>query len=66
MVIANTEQKVSATEKRYIKVNKVEVFEEGDLVHLKITVRDSCSTDTKRIFRRVVEVKHANCYALQC
>jgi hypothetical protein len=32
-------------EKRYNKVKKVEVFEEGDLVRLKIPVKDRCSTD---------------------
>ena len=53
-------------EKRYNKVNKVEVFEEGDPVRLKIPVEDRCSTDNKRIFCRVVEVKHGNRYALQC
>jgi hypothetical protein len=65
-VIANIERKVSAMEKRYNKVNKVEVFEEGDLVRLKIPVEDRCSTDNKRIFCRVVEVRHGNRYALQC
>jgi hypothetical protein len=65
-VIANTQRKVSAMETRYNKVNKVEVFEKGDLVHLKIPVEDRCSTDNKRIFCRVVEVKHGNRYGLQC
>ena len=65
-VIANTRQKVIAMEKRYNKVNKVEVFETGDLVRLKIPVEDRCSTDNKRIFCRVIEVKHGNRYALQC
>jgi hypothetical protein len=55
-----------AMEKRYNKVNKVEVFEEGDLVRLKIPVEDRYSTDNKRIFCRVIEVKHGNRYALQC
>jgi hypothetical protein len=53
-------------EKRYNKVNNVEVFEEGDLVRLKIPVEDRCTTDNKRIFCRVVKVKHGNRYALQC
>ena len=53
-------------EKRDSKVNKVEVFEEGDLVRLKIPVDDRCSADNKRIFCRAVEVKHGNRYALQC
>jgi len=65
-VISNTQRKVSAMEKRYNKVNKVEVFEKGDLVRLKIPVEDRCSTDHKRIFCRVVEVKHGNRYGLQC
>jgi len=60
-VIANSQQKVSAMEKRYNQVNKVDVFEKGDLVRLKIPVKDRCSTDNKRIFLRVVEVKHGNC-----
>ena len=65
-VIANTHQKVIAMEKRYNKVNKVEVFETGDLVRLKIPVEDRCSTDIMQIFCRVIEVKHGNRYALQC
>jgi hypothetical protein len=65
-VISNTQQKVSAMEKRYNKVNKVEVFEKDNLVRLKIPVEDRCSTDNKRIFCRVVEVKHGNRYGLQC
>jgi hypothetical protein len=65
-VIANTQRKVRAMETRYNKVNKVEVFEHGDLVRLKIAVEDRCSTDNKRIFCRVVEVKHGNRYGLQC
>jgi len=65
-VIENTRRKVIAMEKRYNKVNNVEVFEEGDLVRLKIPVEDRCTTDNKRIFCRVVKVKHGNQYALQC
>jgi hypothetical protein len=65
-VIANTQHKVSAMESRYNKVKKVEVFEEGDLVRLKIPVEDRCTTDNKRIFCRVIEVKHRNRYVLQC
>jgi len=53
-------------EKGYNNVNNVEVFEEGDLVRLKIPVEDRCKTDNKRIFCRVVKVKHGNRYALQC
>jgi len=65
-VISNTQRNVSAMETRYNKVNKVEVFEKGDLVRLTIPVEDRFSTDIKRIFRRVVEVKHGNRYGLQC
>jgi hypothetical protein len=65
-VIANTQRKVIAMEKRYNKVNKVEVFEEGDLVRLKIPVEDRCTTDNKRIFCRVIDVKYGNQYSLQC
>jgi len=53
-------------ETRYNKVNKVEVFEKGDLVRLKIPVKDRCSRDDKRIFCRVVEAKHGNRYGMQC
>jgi len=65
-VIENTLRKVIAMEKRYNTVNNVEVFEEGDLVRLKIPVEDRCTTDNKRIFCRVVKVTHGNRYALQC
>ena len=65
-VIESTRRKVIAMEKRYNKINNVEVFEEGDLVRLKIPVEDRCTTDNKRIFCRVVKVKHGNRYALQC
>jgi len=65
-VITNILRKVIAMEKRYNKVNNVEVFEEGDVVHLKIPVEDRCTTDNKRMFCRVIEVKHGNRYALQC
>jgi hypothetical protein len=65
-VIANTRQQVITMEKRYNKVNKVEVFETGDLVRLKIPVQDWCSTDYMWIFCRVIEVKHGNRYTLQC
>jgi len=65
-VISNTQRKVSAMEKRYNEVNKVKVFEKDDLVHQKIPVKDRCSTDNKRMFCRVVEVKHGNRYSLQC
>ena len=53
-------------DKRYNKINKVEVFKKGNLVRLKIPVEDRCSTDNKRIFCRVVEVKRGNRYSLQC
>lgn len=36
-------------ESKYIKVNRVEIFE-GDLVRLKIPVEDKFATDKKRIF----------------
>jgi hypothetical protein len=52
-------------EQRYNKVNKVELFEEGDLVRLKIPVEDRCSTDNKRMFCRVIDVKYGNRYSLQ-
>jgi hypothetical protein len=65
-VIANTQRKVIAMEKRYNKVNKVEVFEKGDLVRLKIPVEDRCSTDNKHMFCRVIDVKYGNRYSLQC
>ena len=59
-VTANTKRKFIAMEKRYNKVNKVEVFEEGDLVRLKIPVEDRCTTDNKRMFCRVIDVKYGN------
>jgi len=65
-VIANTQREVSAMETRYNNINTVEVFEKGDLVCLKIPVKDRFSTDNKRIFCKVVEVKHGNHYGLQC
>ena len=52
-----------STEKGYNKANKVEEFEEGGLVRLKIPVEDRCSADNKHIFCGVVEF---NQYALQC
>jgi hypothetical protein len=51
-VIANTQRTVSAMEKRYNKAKKVEVFDEGDLVRLKILVEDRCSTDNKHVETR--------------
>jgi len=65
-VIASTQRKVIAMEKTYNQVNKVEVVEEGDLVRLKIPVEDRCSTDNKRMFCRVIDVKYGNRYSLQC
>jgi hypothetical protein len=65
-VIANTQRQVIAMEQRYNKANKVEVFEKGDYVRLKIPVEHRCSTDNKRIFCRVIKVKHGNRYTLQC
>jgi len=65
-MIEITQRKVIAMEKRYNKVNNVEVFEEGDCVRLKIPVGNRCTADNKRIFCRVVKVKHGNRYALHC
>jgi len=53
-------------EKSYNKVNKVDGYEEGDLVRLKIPVEDRCSTENKRMFCRVIDVKYGNRYSLQC
>jgi len=64
-VIESSRRKVIAMEKRYNQIDNVEVFEEGDLVRLKIPVEDRCTTDIKHIFCRVVKVKHGNRYALQ-
>ena len=65
-VIANTQRKVIAMEKTYHKVNQVEVIEKGDIVCLKISFQDRCSTDNKRMLCRVIDVMYGNQYSLQC
>jgi hypothetical protein len=59
-VIESTRRKIIAIDKWYNMINNVEVFEKGDLVCLTMPVEDTCTTDNKRIFCRVVNVKHGN------
>jgi hypothetical protein len=40
-------------------------IQQGDLVNLKIPAVNRCTIDNKRIFNRVIEVKHDIRYVLQ-
>jgi len=53
-------------ESRYNKVNKVEIFEERELVHPKIPVEHKCPADNKQIFCKVIKARQGNRYLLQC
>jgi len=51
--------------KKYNKAHTIGQFSPGDIISLKIPKEDRAATDPHRMFARVLEENHTNCYKLQ-